>query len=184
MTKPNRVRLSPMWKARIDGVLPYLERITAPGFEPMVRVSSEPLVWPHFDLSPLLSEFVQALYEHEWVDSGFNWGEWQDEARTWLDPARPATADVQTIRQLFTTHVRKDRFCEGRGCSFCPSPVEAATTSATRSEMASGTRSRRVGSSRDGDSAAGISVADRGSARPYSFRRVSVSPSYLALHRP
>ena len=29
------------------------------------------------------------------------------------DPARVAAADPQTIRQLFTVHVRKDRFCDG-----------------------------------------------------------------------
>ena len=107
------VRLSPMWRARVDALLPFFDQITAPAFEPMERVSWEPLMLPQFDLSPVMSEFVQALYDHQWVDKEFNWGDWQDEAQTWLDPARVATADVRTIQQLLTTHARKDRFCEG-----------------------------------------------------------------------
>ncbi len=112
MTRQNPVRLSPMWRARIDALLPFLDPLTAPGFEPMVP-HAETAGLTIYGLSPVMSAFVQALYEHQWVDEDFNWPSWQVEAETWFDPTRVATADVQTIRQLLTTHARKERFCEG-----------------------------------------------------------------------
>ena len=106
------VRLSPMWRARVDALLPFLDQITAPGFQPMEPEYETDGV-TMYGLSPVMIKFVQVLYDHQWVDGEFNWGDWQDEAQAWLDPARVATADVKTIQQLLTTHARKDRFCEG-----------------------------------------------------------------------
>ena len=101
-----------MWRARVDALLPFLDQITAPGFQPM-EPEYETAGVTMYGLSPVMMAFVQALYDHQWVDGEFNWGDWQDEAQTWLDPARVAMADVRTIQQLLTTHARKDRFCEG-----------------------------------------------------------------------
>ncbi len=43
-----------------------------------------------------------------------HWGEWQDVAEEYVDsPEKIKSADVVTVQELFTTHVRKDRFCEG-----------------------------------------------------------------------
>jgi hypothetical protein len=59
-------------------------------------------------------------------DSGlfipFDWPSWQNEAeRICADPSLIQKADLQTIRRLLTTHVRKERFCEGHLSSLCKS---------------------------------------------------------------
>ncbi len=59
-------------------------------------------------------------------DSGlfipFDWGNWQNEAaRLCADPSLIQNADLLTIRQLLTTHVRKERFCEGHLAALCAS---------------------------------------------------------------
>jgi hypothetical protein len=42
------------------------------------------------------------------------WTAWQECAQEYVDSsAKVETADVDTIRRMFTTHVRADRFCEG-----------------------------------------------------------------------
>lgn len=39
---------------------------------------------------------------------------WTTESGAYTElPEKIKTADLETIRKLFTTHVRKDRFCEG-----------------------------------------------------------------------
>ena len=44
----------------------------------------------------------------------FDWGEWQGIAEQFVDnPEKLKRADLETIQQLFTTHVRKERFCAG-----------------------------------------------------------------------
>ena len=61
-----------------------------------------------------MSEFQQALYENGWVTPSFDWSEWQDTAREYVDkPLKIDSADAKTIQNLLTTHVRKERFCEG-----------------------------------------------------------------------
>lgn len=60
-----------------------------------------------------MTEFQQALYDNGWIKP-FDWGEWQETARAHVeDPAKVESADAETIQKLFTTHVRKERFCEG-----------------------------------------------------------------------
>ncbi len=57
--------------------------------------------------------FVQALYNQQIVFS-FDWMAWQEEAEQYAsDPESLETADLLTLRELFTMHVRRDRFAEG-----------------------------------------------------------------------
>jgi len=43
-----------------------------------------------------------------------NWTEWQDSARQYVaSPELIDSADSASIQKLLTTHIRKDRFCEG-----------------------------------------------------------------------
>ena len=60
-----------------------------------------------------VSEFVETLYEEGFIIS-FDWGGWQSQAEQFCsNPELLNTADMITLQKLLTTHVRKDRFCEG-----------------------------------------------------------------------
>jgi len=70
-------------------------------------------VMPDFELSPCMSRFIQIAYDGGFVGP-FDWTRWQDEAGRYVDnPEAVARADLETIQKLITTHVRKERFCEG-----------------------------------------------------------------------
>ena len=57
---------------------------------------------------------MQILYANDWVTPEAGWVKWQDVAFEYVAlPEKINSADVVTIKKLFTTHVRKDRFCEG-----------------------------------------------------------------------
>ncbi|TWU44148.1 hypothetical protein Q31b_16840 [Novipirellula aureliae] len=105
--------MTPVTSEQIDAILPCLERFEADGF-----VAGEwkggPGQFPWFQFADVVNEFYQALYRQNWVSPEFDWTEWQESAVQFVDePSIIDTADAQTIRKLFTTHVRKDRFCEG-----------------------------------------------------------------------
>jgi hypothetical protein len=56
---------------------------------------------------------IQALYQHGWV-LDFDWSEWQPVAERYArDPHLLRDAGLGTLRKLFTTHVRRERFCDG-----------------------------------------------------------------------
>ncbi len=82
-------------QAQIDALLPFLEIIES-------------------DNSPeVMGSFIDTLYENKWIVP-FDWSSWQDEAESYAEhPDKTASASVKTIQKLLTTHVRKDRFCEG-----------------------------------------------------------------------
>ena len=68
-----------------------------------------------FKLSDTARAWYHAVYESGLMINGFKWGEWQQEAHTYVhEPERTETADLETIRKLLVTHLRKERFCEGR----------------------------------------------------------------------
>ena len=57
---------------------------------------------------------MQILYANDWVTPEVDWVQWQDVAVEYVDlQEKIDSADVLTLKKLFTTHVRKDRFCEG-----------------------------------------------------------------------
>ena len=69
---------------------------------------------PSFDYDEAVVEFEQILHANDWVTPKFDWGEWQDVAEEYVDsPEKIKSADVVTVQKLLTTHVRKDRFCDG-----------------------------------------------------------------------
>ena len=68
---------------------------------------------PVFAQAEDLTELVQVLYDHGWV-SDFDWSEWQPVADRYArNPALLKDAGLGTLRKLFTTHVRRDQFCDG-----------------------------------------------------------------------
>jgi hypothetical protein len=98
---------------QIDAVLPFLDRFTADGFS-VGTWNSPPGQIPYFDTSQSVTEFQHALNENGWVTPSFDWPEWQKIAQEYVEnPANVGSADAETIQKLFTTHVRKERFCEG-----------------------------------------------------------------------
>ena len=105
--------VSPITGKRIDAILPFLEQFEEAGFS-VGTWRNEPGVLPSFDYDEAVVEFEQILYANDWVTPKFDWGEWQDVAEEYVDsPEKIKSADVVTVQKLLTTHVRKDRFCDG-----------------------------------------------------------------------
>lgn len=48
-----------------------------------------------------------------WVDKNFDWTTWGNASKFVEAPEHVTVADESTIRKLFTTHLRQERFCEG-----------------------------------------------------------------------
>lgn len=105
---------------QIDAIVPFLEPFERKDFEfatwnpprneDGTAVISLDNMWR---LSEQAQEFTAALYENGWI-ADFDWPSWQDEAVKYVGSAeKMASADLETIRRLLTTHVRKDRFCDG-----------------------------------------------------------------------
>jgi hypothetical protein len=103
----------PITTKQVDAILPFLNAFERMGFRCGEWPVESELVIPHFDDSDPVAAFVQALYDNGWITS-FDWNKWQDTAARYVDSADLlAKADAETIRQLLTTHVRKDYFREG-----------------------------------------------------------------------
>ena len=105
--------MSPVTGKHIDAILPFLEQFEEAGFSDGTW-HNEPGVMPWFNYDEAVVEFEQILYANDWVTPKVDWGEWQDVAEEYVDsPEKIKSAAVVTVQKLFTTHVRKDRFCEG-----------------------------------------------------------------------
>jgi hypothetical protein len=97
---------------QIDAILPFLDRFTAEGFT-VGTWHSRSGQFPWFEFSDSVTEFHQALNDNGWI-APFDWGKWQEKAREYVEkPEKIESADAKTIQKLFTTHVRKEQFCEG-----------------------------------------------------------------------
>lgn len=98
--------------AEIDALLNFLPVFEADEFEFGDWHTEEGTI-PMYIFSNQASAFMRALYDNGWIIS-FDWGEWQNEAAKLVEsPAGLESADIETVRKLLTTHVRKERFCEG-----------------------------------------------------------------------
>ena len=105
--------VSPVTGKYIDAILPFLEQFEEAGFS-VGTWPNELGVMSYFNFNEEVLEFQQILYANDWVTPKVDWGEWQDVAEDYVDsPEKIKSADVVTVQKLFTTHVRKDRFCEG-----------------------------------------------------------------------
>jgi len=70
--------------------------------------------------APIMA-FGSALHESGLLIR-FDWPSWQEEAaRLYDDPSLISQANLETIRRLLTTHIRKDRFCQGHLACACES---------------------------------------------------------------
>ena len=91
-------RMSHVTRKQIDAILPFLEKFEEAGFSEAVE-----------------DDYHQILHANNWHTVDFdNWPAWQDVAWEYVNsPEKINSADVVTIKKLFTTHWRKDRFAEG-----------------------------------------------------------------------
>jgi hypothetical protein len=98
---------------QMDAILPFLDCFEAVQFSAGSWKAPEGQL-PWFNFEEVVMEFTHALYSNGWVTPSFDWTEWQDTAQEYVEkPMKIETADATTIQKLFTTHVRKERFCEG-----------------------------------------------------------------------
>lgn len=108
--------MSPITAEQIDAILPYLDHFEATG--PSYGMTYEPpndpnvITLPRFRFDETARGFIQALYDHGWIATDFDWRDWMDTAQEITEtPGAIEAADAETIRKLLTTHVRYDRFC-------------------------------------------------------------------------
>jgi hypothetical protein len=102
-----------MKRARIDALLGFADGFAAPDFVPgtFVRAPDRTL---SIKYDEAVNDFLDSLHKYGWISSRFDWPKWQETAREYVElPEKLQSADLQTIQKLLTTHVRKDRFCEG-----------------------------------------------------------------------
>jgi len=63
--------------------------------------------------SETLTNLISELYKSGCIIN-FDWPSWQNEAQKYLeDSSRLKNADLLTTCKILTTHIRKERFCEG-----------------------------------------------------------------------
>ncbi len=109
---------------RIDTVLSFLDQFEADGFSvgtwnensgiTITTQSGGSHSLPSFELSQRVIDFQTTLHEQGWIDSKFNWPDWQETATAYVNsPEKLNSANIETIRKLFTTHIRKEKFSEG-----------------------------------------------------------------------
>ena len=104
---------------QIEALLPFVRMFEIMGFQCGECPQSEPdsphgSIIPGFGATDPVASFVDALHDHGWIMRAFDWSAWQDDAARYrASPELVASADAETIRKLLTSHVRKDRECQG-----------------------------------------------------------------------
>jgi hypothetical protein len=80
-----------------------------------------------FIYSPILDRIISAIHRSG-IQIVFEWPAWQEEAeRICFEPGLLEAADFETVRRLFTLHMRKERFCEGHLADVCESGLMLRT---------------------------------------------------------
>lgn len=103
---------TPVSRQDIEAILSYLPDFDKAGFD-FGEVVIEEGKFPWADYSGEVMDFYQDLYRHHFIVD-FDWPSWQYVAiEYYQNPELINTVDLKTLRRLFTTHIRKDRFCEG-----------------------------------------------------------------------
>ncbi len=103
---------TPVDKRDLEAILSYLPSFEQPGYD-FGEMIEEKGALPWADYSGEVMEFYRDLYSHHFIVD-FDWSSWQHVAIEYFqNPELITTADLTTIRRLFTIHIRKDRFCEG-----------------------------------------------------------------------
>jgi hypothetical protein len=94
-------------REELDAVLAFLPIFKEEGYE---------ATYPAFNGWPIAKKEVQAFIQalsSAGMFFPFDWPAWKEARALYDDPALLAQADLLTLRKLFTTHIRTDRFTEG-----------------------------------------------------------------------
>ncbi|WP_208099131.1 O-acetyl-ADP-ribose deacetylase [Nostoc sp. 106C] len=79
----------------------------------LYNIQIEPLTLNPYCYSKEFDSFITSVYQENFVID-FDWPAWQNEAHRFVtDPELLTLADISTLQKLFTTHLRKERFCSG-----------------------------------------------------------------------
>ncbi len=93
--------------------MPFLKKFEECGFADSTP-RTDATIFPDIKFEDTVNRFTRALYQNDWIASDFNWTKWQETAQRYVECRDiVGSADALTIQKLLTTHVRKDRFCEG-----------------------------------------------------------------------
>ena len=99
--------------SKIDALMPFLKKFEECGFADSTP-RTDATIFPDIKFEDTVNRFTRALYQNDWIASDFNWTKWQETAQRYVECRdMVGSADTLTIQKLLTTHVRKDRFCEG-----------------------------------------------------------------------
>ncbi len=99
--------------SKIDALMPFLKKFEECGFADGTP-RTDATIFPDIKFEDTVNRFTRALYQNDWIASDFNWTKWQETAQRYVECRdMVGSADTLTIQKLLTTHVRKDRFCEG-----------------------------------------------------------------------
>ena len=73
------------------------------------------MTFPHFEVSPPMTAFVDAALRFGWVRADFDWVEWSrsGESETLRTPDGLDDATADQLARLLTVCIRQDRFVEG-----------------------------------------------------------------------
>lgn len=103
--------LTEVSKENIEKVLkylPYFEDVNNAFYHMDNKFSLDP-----YSYANKVQEFISTLYSGNFIQP-FDWAEWQSEAQKLVTDERLLKdADITTVIKLFTTHIRKNRFCSG-----------------------------------------------------------------------
>jgi hypothetical protein len=104
----------------LQALASFLPVFQAPGFMfgHWTRPDPKPngaMVFPHYDLSPPVTAFIDACYRFNWVRTDFDWVEWSrsDEHTSLRTPDGLEDATPDQLARVLTVCIRQDRFGEG-----------------------------------------------------------------------
>lgn len=112
---------APPTSIQIDALLRFLPMLEREGFvaawRPRPQAPAQPGALLGFgdelEWAPELKAFHLAVYEEGFIHP-FDWVRWNDQAERYVsEPDTLQRADLFDLCKLLTTHVRKERFCEG-----------------------------------------------------------------------
>lgn len=101
----------PVTAENIEVVLRFLPIFERPGFSPGEWVVQEGHL-PYFDYNAETLDFHKALGQNGFLQP-FDWMNWVEGRRLTEIPSLLEKASIQTLRKLWTAHIRTDRFVEG-----------------------------------------------------------------------
>jgi len=104
----------PLTTDDLDALLSFLPTFDAEGFRFATFRRSEGNSIGGWDYGPEAIAFIEAAYAHGFVCS-FAWPAWAstDGRRIMENTREIERVDLATLRRLFTTWIRGDRFCDG-----------------------------------------------------------------------